>query len=145
MADKNPFANLGLGQLGNERQYIGSLSRKLMGADFNPLQFAAGYAMDKMFGQTDVGQKLMGQGAKPPAQQAAIGQGLSAPSGPVVPPNGGMGLAAPSGIIDYKPKSDIFTQPGMTQPGMTQPTTPGQPSIFDRWSKLSYSNPNEEE
>ena len=137
MADKNPFGGLGLGQLGNERQYIGGLARKLA-PGFNPLQYAAGYAMDKLLGSSDISQKLMGEGAKPPVQQASIGQGLSAPSGPVIPPNGGIGLASPSGIIDYKPITDI-----LVQPGMTQAPTQGQTSLYDKWSKLSY--PQEEE
>lgn len=123
-----------------------SISESFMKAaagQFNPLMYAAGYALDKLGGGSDMSQKMMGN-AVPPPTQSALGQGLSMPSAPAIPPNGGMGLAAPAqNMFNYTPQTNVMSQPGLGQQ-LTSDQSLGQPQInpLDAWKNLSFNNLN---
>lgn len=110
---------------------------------FNPLMYAAGYALDKLGGSSDTSQKMMANAAPPPSQPA-IGQGLGLSSGPSIPPNGGMGLSAPAqNMFGYTPQTNVMSQPGLGQPpALGQSLGQPQASPLDAWKNLSFNNLN---
>lgn len=110
---------------------------KASGGQFNPLLYAAGYALDKMAGPSDFSSKIMG--VKPPdklTNQPALGQGISAPVAPYVPENGGLGLNQSNTPNPFS----YQMQPNMAPTQNIQAPMPNvQTSPLDTWSKLSFN------
>jgi hypothetical protein len=89
----NPFANLGLSQIGNESSYISK-----GGSGVDPLSYMAGYALEKITGGSEIGKQMMGA-AKPPSSMPGLTQptiqggmaaynptyGMSVPKSPIDP------------------------------------------------------------
>jgi hypothetical protein len=139
MADKTP-----LGMEFANWQNVPSISESFARAasgQFNPLMYAAGYALDKLAGSSDVSQQMMSKKPVQPPAPTGMGQGLNTQMAPSVPPNGGLGLAAPSQpMFDYKPQTDVMSQPSLTQPSVMQPAQ--QPNVLDAWKTLSFNGLN---
>jgi hypothetical protein len=109
---------------------------------FNPLMYAAGYALDQLGGSSEMSQKMMGNAVAPPPAPTApsLGQGLSMQTQQGIAPNSGFGLAAPSqNMFNYTPQSNVMSQQPLSQTG----TTP-QPEIhpLDAWKTLSFNSFN---
>jgi hypothetical protein len=112
---------------------------KAAGGQFNPLMYAAGYALDKLGGSSDMSNKMMGQPAPQPVAPTAMGQGLTTQPSPAIPPNGGLGLASPGqGMFNYTPQTNVFSQPALGQAiGQQQQINP-----LDAWKNLSFNSLN---
>lgn len=114
--------------------------QKAAGGQFNPLMYAAGYALDKLGGGSDMSQKMMGQSAPRPVAPTGMGQGLNTQMAPAVPPNGGLGLASPDqNMFNYTPQSNVFAQPALGQP-IGQPMAQPQINPLDAWKNLSFNS-----
>ena len=89
----SPFADAGLGQFGKESQYFSK-----GGSGVDPLSYMAGYALNKLTGGSEMGQKMMGMAPVPPT--AGLTQPTAAP-GLSVPSQGfTSGLSAPKSAVD---------------------------------------------
>ena len=115
--------------------------QKAAGGQFNPLMYAAGYALDKLGGGSDMSQKMMSQTTPQPVAPTGMGQGLSTSMAPAVPPNGGLGLASPNqNMFNYTPQSNVFAQPGLTQQfDQSQPIAQSQINPIDAWKRVSFN------
>jgi hypothetical protein len=78
----SPFANAGMSQFGSESKYMPAAGSSGAGG-FDPLSYMAGYALDKLTGGSEMGQKMMGMGSVPPPgglTHPTAAPGLSVPS-----------------------------------------------------------------
>lgn len=116
---------------------------KAAAGQFNPLMYAAGYALDQLSGPSDMSKKMMGDAVAPPP---ALGQGLGTPSARAIPPNGGLGLATPSGnMFNYTPSGNVMSQQPVSQfTNQPQVGATAQPEIhpLDAWKNLSFNSLN---
>ena len=91
----SPFADAGLGQFGKESQYFSK-----GGSGVDPLSYMAGYALDKLTGGSEMGQKMMGMAPVPPTgglTQPTVTPGLSVPSSGF---STGLSASAPRSGVD---------------------------------------------
>ena len=117
---------------------------KAAGGQFNPLMYAAGYALDKLGGSSDMSGKMMSQTAPQPVAPTGMGQGFNIQPAPAIPPNGGLGLASPGqNMFNYTPQSNVMTQPSLGQSlGQPQPMVQPQINPLDAWKNLSFNSLN---